>query len=307
MKAGRVVFLVFLVTLSLFIVNIPHVKADENYWVSKAELPTARYSLSVVAVNGKLYAIGGYLVSANHTNEEYDPLTNTWTTKAPIPTPREYGLSAVAVWQNQIYVLGGWSSWEPQPTANEIYDPITDSWKAKSPVPTPRNGYSACTVGNKIYVIGGGWAIFDRNFNCRVEFYHYIDVYDPATDSWSIRYLPSTVRLVSCQSVAFEDKIYILSKNLIQVYYPSSDVWLPEIRTPVNFSESARIVATTETFAPKRIHIFDESVNYIYEPKNNVWQVGAPSANFPRQFRSCCIQRQNIRYRWVSQKLLVES
>ncbi|MGD0978070.1 MAG: kelch repeat-containing protein [Candidatus Bathyarchaeia archaeon] len=53
-------------------------------------------------VEGKIYAIGGYKQGSLtlNTNEEYDPVTNTWTTRAPMPTARmEFG---IAVWQDKI-------------------------------------------------------------------------------------------------------------------------------------------------------------------------------------------------------------
>ena len=52
-------------------------------------MPTARSGFGVTVVNGKIYAIGGsnsggYL----RIVEEYNPATNTWTTKAIMPTAR---------------------------------------------------------------------------------------------------------------------------------------------------------------------------------------------------------------------------
>jgi hypothetical protein len=55
-------------------------------------------------------------------NEEYDPRTNTWTARAPMPTPR-HGLTAVTV-DDRIYVVSG----GPRPggafsNTNEVYIP----------------------------------------------------------------------------------------------------------------------------------------------------------------------------------------
>jgi hypothetical protein len=40
------------------------------------------------------------------TVEEYDPATNTWTTKAPMPTARE-SLGLAAASNGKIYAVGG--------------------------------------------------------------------------------------------------------------------------------------------------------------------------------------------------------
>src|SRR5437016_12348384 len=61
-----------------------------GFWTTKAPMPTGRYALGVAAVNGILYAVGGYNNAVLATLEAYDPVTNTWTTKAPMPTARVY-------------------------------------------------------------------------------------------------------------------------------------------------------------------------------------------------------------------------
>jgi len=59
-------------------------------------------------VSGKVYVAGGY----DGTNrlqdcDEYDPSTNTWTSKADMPTPGRSGPAAAAV-SGKVYVVGGY-------------------------------------------------------------------------------------------------------------------------------------------------------------------------------------------------------
>jgi hypothetical protein len=38
----------------------------------------------------------------------------------------------------------------------ESYDPNTDTWQSHAPMPTPRHAVGAVTIGDWIYVAGGG-------------------------------------------------------------------------------------------------------------------------------------------------------
>jgi hypothetical protein len=65
--------------------------------------------MGVGLINGVLYAVGG----ANNnfyfrTVEAYDPATNSWSTKAPMPTSR-YMLGA-GVGNGVLYAVGGYGN-----------------------------------------------------------------------------------------------------------------------------------------------------------------------------------------------------
>ena len=49
-------------------------------WLRKADMPTARMSLTTSVLNGKIYAMGGGDGFFNSFSivEEYDPITDTW-------------------------------------------------------------------------------------------------------------------------------------------------------------------------------------------------------------------------------------
>jgi energy-converting hydrogenase Eha subunit A len=74
-------------------------------WTTKAPMPTARYSLGATAINGTLYAVGGFTSAALATLETYHPVSDTWTTKAPMPTARQV-LGAAAI-NETLYAVGG--------------------------------------------------------------------------------------------------------------------------------------------------------------------------------------------------------
>ena len=66
-----------------------------NSWTPMAPMNQARGHLGVVALDDKIYAIGGSLTffaskdSTVDTNECYDPSSNTWVTLTSIPIPQE--------------------------------------------------------------------------------------------------------------------------------------------------------------------------------------------------------------------------
>jgi N-acetylneuraminic acid mutarotase len=113
--------------------------------------------LAVTALEGRLYAIGGRVdgryADNLAANEAYDPSTNRWHTRKPLPTPRS-GIAA-AVLDGKIFVFGGEA---PSGTFKQVegYDPQADTWSTYAPMPTARHGLGAVTVGERIYVVSGG-------------------------------------------------------------------------------------------------------------------------------------------------------
>jgi N-acetylneuraminic acid mutarotase len=118
---------------------------------------TPRDHHAIGVVDGKLYAIAGR-INGNHDrsvgdNEEYDPVSKRWRTRASIPTVRS-GIAAATL-GGRIFVFGG--EYGRQTHANvESYDPGKNRWQGWAPMPTARHGLGAAVIGNSIYVISGG-------------------------------------------------------------------------------------------------------------------------------------------------------
>lgn len=84
--------------------------AASNTWATKAAMPNPRYTVASAVLNGSLYLAGGIGVSpggvtASSRVEAYDPSTNTWTPRAPMPTGR--WVPTAAVINGLLYVVGG--------------------------------------------------------------------------------------------------------------------------------------------------------------------------------------------------------
>lgn len=167
-------------------------------WKALAPMPTARGAAVAAVVNGKIYVIGGASVHpgqkivglsatvphrALSTNEMYDPATNKWETRSPMPTSRNH--AAIGVVNGKIYVLGGrlgavFVNASPTDVVEE-YDPAIDSWSfAKAKMPMPRSGTAYGSYGGKIYVAGGEY--LDNQI---VGTYRSLEAFDPAANEWT--------------------------------------------------------------------------------------------------------------------------
>ncbi len=113
--------------------------------------------MAAAALGGRIYAIGGRIGGSFArnvaVNEAYDPATDSWRARAPMPTPRS-GIAA-AVLADEILVFGGESTSGTFEEA-EGYDPAADRWTEYPPMPTARHGLGAAAVAGRVYVISGG-------------------------------------------------------------------------------------------------------------------------------------------------------
>ena len=132
-------------------------------WTELPDLPTQRNHLAAGAIAGKLYVAGGRFgggVGSEMTAivEVYDPATNTWGSRAPMPTPRG-GVNGIAV-NGCLYTFGGEGN-DDHPFGvfdqTEVYNPVTDSWSSLEPIPIPVQGVTGLAViDGWIHLPGGG-------------------------------------------------------------------------------------------------------------------------------------------------------
>lgn len=128
-----------------------------NRWTAKAPMPSARVGVAVGVVDGILYAVGGRCCDPGESSrtlrtvEAYNPATNTWTVKAPVPTPR-YG-HAVGVVNGILYAVGG--ALEGKGATVEAYDPTKNRWTVSTPMPAGRSLLAVGVVNGILYAVGG--------------------------------------------------------------------------------------------------------------------------------------------------------
>jgi hypothetical protein len=201
-------------------------------WSQKADMPTARGFIPPAAsvVNDKIYIIGGTSGPDIFDNVEvYDPSTDSWESKSPLPDPR-WGHSSDVV-EGKIYVMGGCLP-ETGDAANtiEVYDPSLNEWESVGNMPTGRIGFGSCVVNGKIYVMGG------RVAEPGGDYLNSVDVYDPASGTWeSLSPMPAAKGYFTVSATT--DYIYAIGgikidgagtgEDVVFKYKISSDVWSP--------------------------------------------------------------------------------
>ncbi len=169
-------------------------------WKALAPLPTKRGSPNAVVHNGKIYVIGGAGVHpgskavdihparphrALDVNEVYDPATNTWEKRNPMPTARNH--AAAGMVDGKIYVIGGrlGAAFITRASNTDIveeYDPATDQWgPLKAPMPTARSAVAWGVHKGKVYVAGGE----ERSGGPWQRTFRAVEAFDPKTNTWS--------------------------------------------------------------------------------------------------------------------------
>jgi N-acetylneuraminic acid mutarotase len=182
----------------------------KNQWHEGRQMPTARGALTANFIDGILYAVGGQSFLSSYssssgiltTNEAYDTASNTWTTKAPMPTARHHAASSVV--NGKLYVIGGRVA-GISPTVNidvnEVYDPEKNTWTSLASMPSKRSGIAAANFDSvSIYVFGGEEPSKTLNNNER---------YDIKTNKWFIETPMPTARH-GLGATSVDNRIYVL-------------------------------------------------------------------------------------------------
>lgn len=135
-------------------------------WTRLADAPHARDHAALVAMEGKLYFLGGRLSMAPQNTfgavvpqvDVYDIASNTWETLgSDLPNPRA-GNSA-AVLDGYIYVVGGESGATEDAYAEvDRFDPLTGEWAQSPPLMRARHGTGIAAFEDRLWIAAGSGA-----------------------------------------------------------------------------------------------------------------------------------------------------
>src|SRR5687767_7180444 len=112
----------------------------QGLWSEKARMFDLRSEAATVFANGKVYVMGGLARNqeASTLNQEYDPATDTWRDRRPMPFPLSHPNGTVL--NGKIHIVGGFLAQVhvAAQDSNFEYDPVADTWRILAPLRTPR-------------------------------------------------------------------------------------------------------------------------------------------------------------------------
>jgi len=254
-------------------------------------MPTARRSVAVAALNGKIYVTGGVISdgltygSEPVTVEIYDPSTDSWTTGSPMSAISRVAPGGASV-GGLFYALGGSGIY-----GIEAYDPLTGTWSVRAAMNKDRGWFSAGVVNGKILVLGG--------YSTPTGYMPIADMeeYDPQANSWTARQsLPVGIWFHSVAAIdgilysVGGDTSYgppwvgaILVTSAVWAYSPASDSWSARTGLPVPRARAACGVIDGEIYivgGATNAETF--STMYIYNPATDKWRRGPDMPNARR-------------------------
>ncbi len=261
---------------------------DRGVWRTAAPAPTKRTEVAAVTLRDKIYVVGGFEqpslgnvlnLAITPSLEEYDPSTDRWTTKAPMPVGLHH--VGIGVTGGRLYVIGGYRKsgltvWEPVATVY-AYDPATDTWTQRAPMPSPRGALSVTEHDGRLYAIGG----YGRKANSAA-----LEVYDPERNTWVSR-MPVPTPRDHLATATLSGKVYAIGGRLngdyrqnlsvTEVYDPVTGRWTRGADLPTARS------GITAAVVGGRVYVFGGEggdgtfrENEAYDPTHDTWQALAP-------------------------------
>jgi N-acetylneuraminic acid mutarotase len=219
---------------------------SNDSWTMKTPMPTPRSYLSAAVMNDKMYLIGGAIPDKSApngyssivgTNEEYDPLTDSWAEKAPMLNVTSG--SGVTV-DNKIYVIGYLQENKVSTITllEQVYDPQTDDWNISK---TPHL-YEAGISTSGIYAPR---QIYFFKYRTQYELpdFQGTQYYLPTNGTWGFGANMPTTRQ-NFVVISLNDKIYVIG---------GYTVFLPESLSytePLGSHGIIHYLATVEEYTP---------------------------------------------------------
>ena len=272
-------------------------------WSKGAPAPTKRTEVAAASLGGNIYVVGGFSepnlsnllhLAISRAVEVYDPVKDSWSTRAPLPEGRHH--AGIAALEGYLYVIGGFTAsfmsvWHAVATVYR-YDPSSNVWMEMAPMPTARGALGVAVYQDRLYAIGG----YNEKGNPSA-----VEVFYPLSNSWvSAAPLPTPrdhlgVATVGSRIYAIGGRPHLDYRHnmaTMEAYDPDVNQWqrLRELPTPRSGIAAGVIdgiiyvvggEASTGTFA----------TNEAFDPTQNQWKTMTPMPTARHGLGSAVIDR----------------
>ncbi|MBA3570269.1 MAG: hypothetical protein H0W28_13260, partial [Pyrinomonadaceae bacterium] len=241
-----------------------------------APMPNPRNHMGGVALNGKVYAIGGQHLGDEHTGAQsevdvYDPATNKWSFAAPMPRPIGHVTANIFVRNGRIIVSSGVTSNSVE-LANVIeYNPATNSWSELPPLPAARQSPVSGLVGEQMVVTCGA--------HNGVQAQTWVTEATTTPGQWQTGpALPFAVGEVSAGVI--NNMLYVVGgdTSATMAYNLKTGMWRGDLATrPLKGDHHAASVVGGKLYLIGGLGGGSAGRVQIYNPSTNSWTLGAPA------------------------------
>jgi len=157
-------------------------------WTDAGSMNAGRNAhTATLLANGRVLVAGGYPVSSKDSTELFDPATRSWTVSGHMAEGRVYHM-ATLLSDGKVLLAGGY----PPIAVAELYGPGTGNCALASPMKTALDSHTASLLLNgKVLVTGGETSVLNPYREVVISG---AELYDPASDTWSLAGLMATNR-----------------------------------------------------------------------------------------------------------------
>ncbi|XP_038131655.1 kelch-like protein 42 isoform X1 [Cyprinodon tularosa] len=183
-----------------------------NEWSQVAPLNQKRSNFKLLAVQGKLYAVGGQCLG---TVECYGPEQDWWTCVSSMPDPlAEFSACEC---QGMIYVMGGYTA-RDRNTSVLRYCPTSDSWSVFQTCPAHIRKQQMLSVEDTIFLVGGYTHELEAGRRQRrpsqTEDVLTVQSYNVSTGEWTHLKENTSKSGLNLTCTLHNDGVYIMSRDI---------------------------------------------------------------------------------------------
>ena len=263
--------------------------AATSAWTTMAPMPTARGAFAIGVMNNSagtpiVYVAGGSKGPPTPLNvvEAYNPASNTWARKAPMPVGL-WGQDGIGAVGNKLYMVGGWRWDDGSPEGGVFeYTPATNTWRtvqaamSGNPPGHPSGEGAVGVIGGQLYVFTG-----NDDF-----YYRVLDRYNPVTATWTpLKKAPHEHWRPGGGVIG--GKLYVVGGDgqylngitgILDVYDPGTGTWTTKAPMPTPRHAGASVVLNGKLYVigGRDTRNADLRTVEAYDPVTNKWSTGVP-------------------------------